>query len=83
MELESQSRRDGVDNLSEAMSNYLMVVERQLIPATQSLVKALIQQGKFYQEKTDYSKQLVQLGELFDERIGKEKTIVITLALLL
>ena len=88
MQIEAQSRHEGVENMREstiALSTLLGTrlellirrrVERQVVPCLQSLAKAMIQQGKFYQEGTDYARQLVSIGQSFLERAEEEAILV-------
>ena len=51
----------------------MIVLEKQYIPVTMGLSKALIQQGKFYQERNEYSQLLVRLGEALAEKAERER----------
>ena len=47
-----------------------------MVPCLQSLAKAMIQQGKFYREGTDYARELVSIGQSFLERAEEEAILV-------
>lgn len=82
LDLETESRKDGVEKLTIALTDYAKTLDKKSsqdkkTSAMSMLAKAMIQQGNFHGEVSTFGIALVEIGKVEDRIQGLQQEYVL------